>query len=253
MTDIAPIFSPQSLPNPYPGYAALRDAEPLHWDGYSWIVTGYKEVSALLRDPRVRAQRTPDQAWLEQAGLMVLAPTYRALSKMMLVNDPPDHTRLRELVSKAFTPRMVEGMRGQIQRIVDDLLDQVEAKGAFELIHDFAYPLPTMVIAEMLGIPTSEREQFKRWSDDFALFLGKPNFSHQEMQQISRSIEEMRLYFSGIADQLRQSPRPGLMTAMAQAEEQGSQLSEDELWANAVLLLAAGHETTANLIGNARG
>jgi cytochrome P450 len=243
------VYSPAAIVEPYTIYRELQERAPVHWDGTTWIITRYAQVLAALRDPRLIAARiTPDEAWLEQSGM---APLFHAHAKMMLFSDPPDHTRLRALVSKGFTPRVVAQMRPHIQQIVDHLLDAVQARGELELIADLAYPLPVTVIAELLGVPIERREQFKRWSEGIAAFIGGTTEPEAEMlARALRSVEEMSAYFSALAAERRREPRDDLLTALALAEEDGDRLRGDELVANCILLLVAGHETTTNLIGN---
>ena len=170
----------------------------------------------------------------------------------MLNSDPPKHTRLRTLVSKAFTPAAVERLAPIIQRIVDEAVDAALARGGMEVMHDLAYPLPVTVIAHMLGVPPEDRDQFKKWSDDITATAGNimANLTPEHYRQALQSTRELTAYFRKVVAERRSQPRADLLTAMAKAEEQGDRLSEAELFANAVLLLNAGHETTTNLIGN---
>ncbi len=241
-------MDPALIADPYPMYARLLAENPLYFDANlgMWVLLGYAEVSAGLRDPRFSAQRI--------AGADELPPEWAAaqplleyLARQMLFRDPPDHTRLRGLVSKAFTPRMIETMRGEIQGIVDDLLSVVQARGEMDVIRDFAYPLPTTVIARMLGVPERDNDRFKHWSDDFAEFLGTPQMD--AMERFGQSMQEFTDYLRALIP-TRQGDEQDLLAALLHAEENGDTLSETELLANIILLLAAGHETTTNLIGN---
>jgi unspecific monooxygenase len=169
----------------------------------------------------------------------------------MLDRDPPDHTRLRGLVSKAFTPRVVEGLRPRVQQIVDGLLDQNAARGSMELIEDFAYPLPVTVICEMLGVPVEDHETFKGWSREMARSLDPEEFLPQDVvERRQRAIESFSEYFSRLIEERRARPRDDLLSALIAAEEAGDKLTGPELLAICILLLVAGHETTVNLIGN---
>ncbi len=246
------LFHPEVLVDPYPAYRRLQTEAPVHWNGFTWIVTRYADVLAALRDPRFGADRiNPNPEWLRQQGILDLELLFRIHAKMMLFSDPPDHTRLRSLVNKAFTSRAVEGMRTHIQQIVHDLLDRVQPNGQMDIIEDLAYPLPVTVIAEMLGVPIERREQFKHWSDCIAAFIGGTTVAQQDvLGQALQSVLEMKEYFLSVAAERRTSPRNDLLSALALAEEQGDRLSGEELVANSVLLLVAGHETTTNLIGN---
>lgn len=250
---IAALAHPAVLADPYGYYRRLREADPILRDEEMrvWVLTRYADVSAILRDPRFSSARIEaEMRGLEEAGLAPLRPLFEFVGDMMLFSDPPKHTRLRRIVNKAFTPRVIEGMRESIQRVVDELLDAVQARGRMDVIRDLAYPLPTTVIAEMLGVPSEERDQFKEWSDDFAVFLGTFQPNERQMARALRSIREISEYFRGTVSHLRRTPRANLLSALARAEDEGDALSEQELLANALLLLAAGHETTTNLIGN---
>ena len=217
----------------------------------AWILTRYDDVVGVLKSPRFSADRRKARnrfAQLANAMQEEVGPLGRATT--MLSADPPEHTRLRNLVSKAFTMRMVEAMRPHIQEITDELLDAVDSSSSFDLIHDLAYPLPVIVIAEMLGVPPEDRDEFKRWSDDLAATLGGPFVAPDVLERARTSGQEMADYFRGVIAERRRKPREDLLSGLIAAEERGEVLSEDELLATCMLLLAAGNETTTNLIGN---
>ncbi|HEX2174148.1 MAG TPA: cytochrome P450, partial [Dehalococcoidia bacterium] len=250
---LAALMHPKIHADPYLYYHRLRETDPVLRDEElrMWVLTQYTDVASLLRDPRFVADRIePAMEGLEEAGLTPLRPLYHFLGDMMLFSDPPKHTRLRRLVNKAFTPRVIEAMRSQIQEQVDQLLDAVWSSGRMDVIRDLAYPLPTTVIAQMLGVPPQDRDRFKAWSDDLAVFLGQFQPSEEQMAQTLRSIQEISDYFRDTVADLRRTPRDNLLSALARAEDEGDVLNEQELLANAMLLLAAGHETTTNLIAN---
>ena len=250
---ITDVLRPENIANPYPIYHQLRSDEPVRWDdaARSWVITSYADVLTALRDPRFSAVRfTLDPAWFpEEVRETITAPS-RALTRQILFLDPPDHTRLRGLVAKAFTPRVIDGMRPFIQQIVDELLDAVQPKGEIELVNDFAYPLPAIVIAHMLGVPPEDRDRFIQWTHSFGALLGGFELSIETVVQALYDVAEFINYFRQIIAQRRLAPRDDLMQAMIAAEEQGDKLTEEELLANCVLLLAAGHGTTTHLIGN---
>jgi cytochrome P450 len=183
-------------------------------------------------------------------------PFFTAVSSWMLMIDPPDHTRLRGLVNKAFTPRVVENMRGLVQRLVDEMLAAAKKQGRMDIITDLANPLPATVISELLGVPATDQRQFKAWSDDIALALSGIDTAATKEELFAlynlgqRSFLALSDYFRERVIELRRHPQENLLSALAQAEEQGDRLTEDELFANCVLLMIAGHETTTNLIGN---
>jgi cytochrome P450 len=169
----------------------------------------------------------------------------------MLFSDPPDHTRLRGLANKAFTPRVIEGMRTRIQEIVDELLAPLDRPGEVDLVREFTGIFPVTVIAEMLGVHVRDRARFKVWSDDLALFIGGTTLPLPVvLGRAARGMLGLQRYFRGLVRERRGNPGQDLLGALIAAEERGDQLTEDELLANASLILAAGHETTTNLIGN---
>ena len=239
--------------DPYPMYAELRDKAP--WLRSSLtrgqVVSRYEDVAAVLRDPRFSALDRNNRRYpkfrkrLEETG--VLAPGEQE-SFSMLRSDPPEHTRLRTLVNKAFTPRAIERWRGRINAIVDELLERAAKHGRIELVSGFAAPVPMQVIAEMLGVPSEDRDRFKAWSDDVVRTLGFATI--EDLHAWRRASKELRAYLAGVAEQRRAEPRDDLISALVQAEEAGDRLSEDDLLSTCELLLVAGNETTTNLISN---
>jgi pimeloyl-[acyl-carrier protein] synthase len=240
-------MDPEFLADPYPMYHRLRTEEPVHHSPLGfWVLTRYEDVVAALRDPRLAKEAI--------AGFIAArfgAPVPQ-MGLSMLDRDPPDHTRLRALVSKAFTPRVVETLRPHIQQIVDGLVDAVQDTGSMDLIEEFAYPLPVIVICEMLGVPVEDHERFKGWGLDIARGLDAillPPDSDVGRRAVAgrRALAE---YFRDLIAERRAAPRADMLSALIAAEEAGDKLSEDELLATCILLLVAGHETTVNLIGN---
>jgi pimeloyl-[acyl-carrier protein] synthase len=236
-------FLPEFHANPYPFYHRLRAADPVHRTPMGlWVLTRYDDVVAVLKDPRFGREG------FEQ----ILANVYGEGARSMLFRDPPDHTRLRGLVSQAFTPRMIERMRSHIQDIVDRLLDRVQNANAMDVIADLAYPLPVTVICEMLGVPTDAHSGICQWSADLARSvdaIGMP--TDEEVVKRGRVAQQAMLdYFSDLIPERRQTPRDDLLGLLIAAEEQGDRLSEGELLITCILLFVAGHETTVNLIGN---
>jgi unspecific monooxygenase len=203
------------------------------------VTTSYGLCEQVLRDPRFGHRPEGGGLWRES----------RARNRSFLTMDPPDHTRLRRLVSKAFTPRLVERLRPRVEALVDELLDGVS--GDVDLIATLAYPLPVIVISEMLGVPAQDRDLFKGWSDSLARGLD-PDFllPDDEIEQREKAREEFAAYFRDLAAQRRVRPREDLLSALVGVSDGGDALSEEELLATCVLLLVAGHETTVNLIGN---
>jgi len=239
---------PEFHSNPYPFYKALREEDPVHQSPFGfWVCTRYDDAVMILRDPRFGRE---GMAKMMETRLGLTQDVSRA--RDMLFQDPPDHTRLRALVSRAFTPRVVEVMRPDIQDIVNGLLDRVEGARAMDVIEDLAYPLPVRVICEMLGVPTSDQEVFKEWSTDIARSLDA-GILPADSDVVPKG-RDARLaladYFRGLIAKRRKDPKPDLLSALIAAEEEGNKLSEAELVSTCMLLLIAGHETTVNLIGN---
>ncbi|HEY3991453.1 MAG TPA: cytochrome P450 [Ktedonobacteraceae bacterium] len=249
------MLNADNLSNPYPLYHRLRASNPVFWDeeqGGCWSVTSHAEVLTGLRDARFSAQRMSiETSWIPEDLKNSLEPPISALTRQILFLDPPDHTRLRGLVSKAFTPRMIEKLRPRIQQIVDELLDVAEEKGRLEAISEFTYPLPAIVIAEMLGVPTEDRERFTLWTSNFARLLdGGSGLTFEQLIENLQGVNTFMEYFRVLIRQQRQQPQDNLLQAMIDAEDHGDALSENEVLGNCVLLLAAGHGTTTHLIGN---
>ncbi|MGA2695421.1 MAG: cytochrome P450 [Terriglobales bacterium] len=244
------LLEPEVLADPYPLYHQLRNEDPVHWDPFlhAWVVTRYADVVQVLSS--FSANRTPTPEQLTAMGLANLSPIATVMVQQMLFMDAPMHTRLRGLCAVAFTPQRVEVMRMHIQDIADRLLERVQDAGRMELIADFAAPLPAIVTAEMLGVPSSDHVQLKNWSADFAEMLG--NFQHNpnRVQGVQRSLENLIDYFRGMLGELRRKPRPGLVCALLEAQVDGDRLSEEEIIANSILTMVGGQETTTNLIGN---
>ena len=240
---------PEFHADPYPFYRRLREEDPVHQSPLGiWVLTRYDDTVMVLRDPRFGRE---GMAELLEARLGAGA-VRPANTRDMLFRDPPDHTRLRALVSRAFTPRVVEAMRPHIQEIVDGLLDRVEGARGMDVIEDLAYPLPVTVICEMLGVPTADQDVFKQWSADIARSLDAAILpaGSEVITRGQEAGDALREYFRSLIAVRRTSPKPDLLSALIAAEEQGDKLSEPELVATCALLLIAGHETTVNLIGN---
>jgi cytochrome P450 len=251
--------SAEFLANPYPVYDQLRLNDPIFWSAENnyWILTRYADIASLVQNNQLSSNRIAAHAGRMPAQAAThFRPFFTAVSSWMLMIDPPDHTRLRGLVSKAFTPRVVENMRALVEKLVDDMLARVKQQHRMDVMADLANPLPAIVIAEMLGVPGSDQQQFKAWSDDIAMALGGLDSagSRDELFALyniaQKSFLDLSSYFRERVAALRVQPRENLLSALVQAEEKGDRLTEDELFANCILLMIAGHETTTNLIGN---
>jgi pimeloyl-[acyl-carrier protein] synthase len=244
---------PEHQRDPYPFYRALRDEDPVHFHELLqlWILTRYADVSAVLRDPRFSSDRSKIRiaALRLPAVREALRPIAAALEGTMLFADPPAHTRLRNLVTKAFTPRVIDAYRERIHEIVEEILERAQSARRLDVIRDLAYPLPVTVIAEVLGVPPNERAAFKRWSDDLAVLLD-PFVPAPVFERAQESALEMHAYLQGVFAERRRRPQHDLVSRLVRAEEEGDLLSESELFAVCALLLGGGHETTTNLIGN---
>jgi cytochrome P450 len=236
-------FLPEVRLDPYPVYQQLREREPVQWNEHIeiWTLTRYADVAAVLRDGRMSADRTTADRFRLPPG--------RQIYQSMLTLDPPDHTRLRTLVNKAFTPTTVSRLRPRIQALVDEILDKAEEEGSLEVIADLAYPLPVTVIAEMLGVPPEDYQIFKDWSATLAANLD-PLRAGEMREAAFDARDALSEYLSGIVEKRRARPRDDMISALLAVEESGDVLSHRELLIMCNLLLIAGHETTVNLIGN---
>lgn len=237
-------FTVAAKPDPYPLFAEFRRAAPVHPlpmpDGSRlWLVTRYDDVDLALRDPRL-SKRVPHVDALPP-------PMNTIIRHQMLAQDPPDHTRLRRLVSQAFTPRLVTAMEPRIQHVADDLIDRVRLCEAMDLIDDYAYPLPLTVIAELLGIPAADRAPFRAWSD--AAVADDTGGGPPEAWRTAAMVE-FGEYLGDLFARKRRVPGDDLVSGLVRAADGGDVLSGDELLAMVWLLIVAGHETTVNLIGN---
>jgi cytochrome P450 len=244
------IVSAEFKANPFPFLASLRTSRPVYLTWLPdktpvWLITRYADVTALLKDERFvknrRTAMTPEQL----RKMPWVPPMFRPLERNMLDLDAPDHTRLRALVHKAFTPNLVGRMRERVQTLADELLDRVMYDGEMDLIKDYALPLPMTIITEILGVPARDHHKFHKWSKA-VVALTSPKATMRVIPNVWMFIRYLRQFFK----MRRRDPRDDLATALIQAEEAGDKLSEDELLAMVFLLLIAGHETTVNLIGN---
>jgi cytochrome P450 len=249
----APLFNPlapEFIRNPYPYYERLRTTDPMHMTPFGmYLASRHAEVSLVMRDKRFGKDYIART--VRRYGPKIMdEPVFRSMSHWMLQADPPDHTRLRGLVVKAFTARRVEDMRPRIQQVVDDTIDRVIAQGKMDLIEDFAFRLPVTIICDMLGIPEEHREVFYASSREGGRLLDPVPLSPEEIKKGNEGYALSAMYFQQLFELRRKNPGDDLTTQLVQAEEDGSKLSTEELVANIVLLFGAGHETTVNLIGN---
>jgi cytochrome P450 len=241
-------FDPAAREDPYAVYARMREQVPV-WrvpaggqHGF-WVLTRYADVEKALRDPRMG--KDPRNA-LPPEQIPPSHPIAAPLTQHMLAFDPPDHTRLRALVALAFTPRLIEGQRERVERIAEELIDAVEPHGRMDLIDAYAFPLPIRVITHLLGVPESDADRFRAWSNT-VVSLQEGSGGRDDLLG---ALTAFRAYLLDLFAAKRRAPGDDLVSGLLRAEEEGDALSEDELIAMVFLLLIAGHETTVNLIGN---
>jgi cytochrome P450 len=243
-----------SFVDPYPWYRHMRRADPVHFMPHirSWLLFRYADVVAALKEPRLSSCITPN-------FFMRLPPEVRArmqdfqrtLSLWMLFRGPPDHARIRGLVTRAFTPRMIAGLAPRIEAVTGELLDAAQARGAFDVMHDLAKPLPVLVIAELLGAEVTDRYRIKQWSEDLATFFDTRSGAKDAAEQGNASFQALSEFLLEAAARRRREPKDDLLSALVAPRDGSPPLLEgEELVAMGTLLLFAGHETTTNLIGN---
>ena len=239
-------LAPEFIDDPYPVYRQLRERDPVHYSilTQQYVVSSFSDVDRILRDHRSFSNDLK-RARSSRGSL----GTRKKLKPSMLALDPPDHTRLRRLVNRAFTPRSVAKMEDYIRATAHSLLDEVEGADEFDLMKALSVPLPTIVIARMIGVPERDLDRFKVWSDRLARAL-EPLLTPEEVELVYRSEQQLAEYFKVIIEQRRREPRDDLVSRLVEAEEQGDKLTSDETIVMLRLLLIAGNETTTNLIGN---
>lgn len=249
------LFTEGFLQDPYPIYERFLKEGPIHyvdWGAGIWAVFDYTDCCSLLKDARLSAKRSgtlldalPPERRAEFAELV------RMLGLWMLFIDAPEHSRLRKLMNKGFSPAVAESLRPQIEVIVDRMLEPLRHASEAELMHEIAHPLPVRVIAEMLGISGSRQEQLVQWSDAIAAFMGNPRRTLEQVHFAQQAVVALMEFFRGaVADRRRQRGGNDLISLLLDIEEDGEVLTEEELYAQCVMLLFGGHETTRNLIGN---
>jgi cytochrome P450 len=250
------VFSEEFLQDPYPTYARLHQEGPLHYVDVGskwpvWSVFGHAECSAIAKDPRCSAKRA-------QQLLLPLPPSRQAefseLARMfslwLIFMDPPEHTRLRKLLNKGFSPAAVESLRPQVEIIVDQMLKPLQHGPEVDLLSQFANPMPVRIILEMLGIPQDLHEKFVEWSRAIALFRGSPDRTVEHAQAAQDALIALTEFFRETVAERRRNKGNDLISLLIDIEEEGEVLTEEELYAQCIALLFAGHETTRNLIGN---
>lgn len=246
-------FDPAFHDDPYVQYRAVREPDPVHLTPLgAWALFRHADISRVLRDPNLSVEEryAPQMADTDPEIAALRAARDQRGSRSMLDLDPPDHHRLRRLVAKVFTPRMVEELRPRVAELVDGMLDRAAAAGSLDVIADLAFPLPFVVISEMLGVPDSgRRDELRTWSGALVKTFD-PIITVDEVKAALSASDNMFDYLTEIIAWKREHPGDDLLTAMIAAEEDGDRLTEDELISTTALLFIAGHETTVNLIGN---
>ena len=255
MNHIFDPFASGTIENPYPALAQLRATEPVSWNEplRGWLLTAYDDVKAAQKDRRFSAERVKpftehmaatERPELEQMGAL--------LNQWLLFRDPPAHTPLRRLLIDAFTPRAIEALRPRIGEIVEDLLDPLSDHTQFDMIGDFAFPMPATVIAHILGVPSSDVPKFRAWSNELATVIGNSRQAPDRFQRGARALFTLTDYFrSTVSNRRARRTKGALIDDLIEARAANSPMSEEELVASCILILFAGHETTMNLIGNA--
>jgi cytochrome P450 len=240
------LTSAEFLADPYPTYRRLREHRaPVYLSldsptGGMWLVTRYEDVAAVLREPLISK---------DLSRLGPSAPSM-PLEATMLFRDPPDHSRMRSLANQAFTPKRVKDLEARIEGIANTLIDQVESQGSMDLIADFAMPLPIIVIAEMLGVPAGDRDTFRAWSNDLITGSDMVRGTDDRRRRQGEAVMALMGYFGRLIAERREQPRGDIISALIEAQAEGTRMTEEELLGTCILLLVAGHETTVNLFGN---
>ena len=256
MSDLtATWLTPEYFQNPYPYYDELRTRAPIYWSAKlnMWLASNYPLTLEALRDHahfsnvgRIAAEL----AGLPEADRAALAPLADELGTGLIHSDPPDHTRMRRIVSQVFTPRVVENLRARTGGLVDELIDRLRERERCDFIAEFALPLPMLVISDLFGAPREDRDRIKQWSEAIT-DLGSRRAPLAELARDAlRATRELKVYFEGLLDERRRQPREDLITLLLNAEDAGERLTRTELIGMAILILVAGHETTTSLLSN---
>jgi cytochrome P450 len=250
------VFDDEILQNPYPTYARLHEEGPLHYLDVGgkwavWSIFSHAECSSIAKDPRLSAKRAQQMLLSlpisRQSEFKELA---RMFGLWLIFMDPPEHTRLRKLLNKGFSAAAIEQLRPQVEHIVDQMLKPLQQGSEIDLMHEFANPMPVRIILEMLGIPQELRDTFVNWSRAIAVFRGNPNRTVEEAQAAQDALLELTEFFRKTVAERRCNKGDDLISLLIDIEEEGEVLTEEELYAQCIALLFAGHETTRNLIGN---
>ncbi|MGA8283480.1 MAG: cytochrome P450 [Candidatus Sulfotelmatobacter sp.] len=250
------LFTDEILQDPYPAYARLHEEGPLHYldvDGKwaLWSIVSHAECSSAAKDPRLSAKRSQQMILsLPLSSQSEFSELARMLGLWLIFMDPPEHTRLRKLLNKGFSPAAIEGLRPQVEAIVDEMLKPLRHGAEVDLMHEFANPMPVRIILEMLGIPQELRDTFVNWSRAIAVFRGSPDRTVEQTRDAQDALIALTDFFKKTVAERRRNKGNDLISLLIDIEEEGEVLTEEELYAQCIALLFAGHETTRNLIGN---
>ena len=247
------LVQPDFIADPYRAYALLREHDPVHeseaWGG--WLLTRFDDCAAVLRDHDRFSSAGRVASMLErlpESERAAFAPLDRNFALGMPNSDPPDHTRVRALVNRAFTPRVAEAMRPEIEAILEDLLEPLESEGAIDLVASVAHPLPARVILSLLGVPVADGPRFQAWSNDIVAFFGTAGTDLETARRSLDAFLEARSWLRDAIAERRRRPTDDLLGRLVTAEADGGALTEEEIVATAITLMTAGHETTTTLI-----
>ena len=250
------LLTPEAIADPYPLAAQLRELAPVHWSEAhrAWLLTRYDDVVEAFNDRRMSSDRVrPLVAAMSEEQREKVGRVMEMIQDWMVVSDPPEHTRLRRLVARAFSPKRISASETRISELVDELLDQFIAEGHDEFVRHFAFPLPATVIAELIGAPAEDRDRFGAWSSDLAMIAfgaGGEERSDRHVRAL-RGLEEMLTYFGERIEDARSHPGEDMISGLLEGDGEGNVLDQEEMEAMCALMLFAGHETTTNLLSSA--
>lgn len=239
---------PEILRDPYIHLKAWREKDPVHWNPVlgRWMVLRHKDVQSLCKHPSFSSE-SRNQKRLPWLLRVWLRPLLSGILNSMLFRDPPEHTRLRQTVNAAFSPKLMADLNVKIEKIAKELLDQVSGQGRMDLIADFAFPLPVTVISELLGVDPADRAMFRKWSNAITAIVVRPKLGLKDLLRANSSVIEMRKYFDDLFRKRRAEPREDLVSHLVKLSPE--KLNSDELFSMCMLILVAGHETTTNILG----